>query len=69
MHPCALCCRITPPPTHASATHPPLPQSVNAAFVPFRLVNYLALEPANIAAAVSEVATLICQEEKYEASE
>ncbi|KAL4858199.1 Far upstream element-binding protein 3 [Chlorella vulgaris] len=40
----------------------------NAAFVPFRLVNYLASEPQQVAAAVAEVTELICQEDKYEAS-
>lgn len=40
----------------------------NAAFVPFRLVNYLAPGPAEVAAAVAEVAALVCQEEKYEGS-
>jgi hypothetical protein len=38
----------------------------NAAFVPFRLVNYLAPGTAEVAAAVAEVAQLVCQEEKYE---
>ena len=42
-------------------------KSPNAAFVPFRLVNYLAPGPAEVAAAVAEVAELICQEEKYDA--
>ncbi|PRW33858.1 far upstream element-binding 1-like isoform X1 [Chlorella sorokiniana] len=40
----------------------------NAAFVPFRLVNYLCPAPASLSAAVAEVAELICQEDKYEAS-
>lgn len=44
-------------------------KNVNAAFVPFRLVNYLCPAPASLAAAVAEVAELICQEDKYEASE
>ena len=44
-------------------------KSPNAAFVPFRLVNYLAPSPAEMAAAVAEVTELICQEDKYEASE
>ena len=44
-------------------------KSPNAAFVPFRLVNYLAIGPVEVAAAVAEVAELICQEEKYDAGE
>lgn len=44
-------------------------KNANAAFVPFRLVNYLGPAPASLAAAVAEVAELICQEEKYEAGE
>lgn len=44
-------------------------KSPNAAFVPFRLVNYLAPGAAQIAAAVAEVVELVCQEEKYEAGE
>lgn len=44
-------------------------KSPNAAFVPFRLVNYLAPGAPQIAAAVAEVVELICQEEKYEAGE
>lgn len=44
-------------------------KNANAAFVPFRLVNYLCPAPASLAAAVAEVAELICQEEKYEAGE
>ena len=43
-------------------------KSMNAAFVPFRLVNFLAPGAAQVAAAVAEVTELICQEEKYEAS-
>lgn len=43
-------------------------KSPNAAFVPFRLVNYLAPGPAELAAAVEEVVELVCQEEKYEAT-
>ncbi|EFN55717.1 hypothetical protein CHLNCDRAFT_57876 [Chlorella variabilis] len=42
-------------------------KSPNAAFVPFRLVNYLAPGSEEISAAVAEVVDLICQEEKYEA--
>ncbi|KAL4436969.1 hypothetical protein ABPG75_004108 [Micractinium tetrahymenae] len=42
-------------------------KSPNAAFVPFRLVNYLAPGAPQIAAAVAEVVELVCQEEKYEA--
>jgi transcription antitermination factor NusA-like protein len=42
-------------------------KSPNAAFVPFRLVNYLAIGPVEMAAAVAEVAELVCQEEKYDA--
>lgn len=41
-------------------------KSANAAFVPFRLVNYLAPGAAQIGAAVAEVVELICQEDKYE---
>lgn len=44
-------------------------KSPNAAFVPFRLVNYLAPGAAQISAAVAEVVELVCQEEKYEAGE
>ena len=44
-------------------------KSPNAAFVPFRLVNYLAPGSEEISAAVAEVVDLICQEKKYEASE
>ncbi|PSC69332.1 Far upstream element-binding 2 [Micractinium conductrix] len=43
-------------------------KSPNAAFVPFRLVNYLSPGPTQIAAAVAEVVELVCQEEKYEQS-
>ena len=71
----------TPQP-HAAHRSPTLPllscllrsvvvegKNANAAFVPFRLVNYLCPAPASLAAAVADVAELICQEDKYEASE
>ncbi len=64
------------PPAHLNPAplHPPCSvvvegKNANAAFVPFRLVNYLCPAPASLAAAVAEVAELICQEEKYEAGE
>ncbi len=41
-------------------------KSPNAAFVPFRLVNYLAADIEQITSAVAEVTDVICQEEKYE---
>lgn len=44
-------------------------KSPNAAFVPFRLVNYLGPAAPQVAAAVAEVAELVCQEDKYENGE
>ena len=37
----------------------------NAAFVPFRMVNYLAETPEQLVAAVSEVLDTVAEEEKY----
>ena len=41
----------------------------NAAFVPFRLVNYLAHDVRQIIAAVGDVSGQLCKDDKYEAGE
>ena len=44
-------------------------KAANAAFVPFRLVNYLAPDAASLVAAVGEVCQTVVLEDKYSAGE